>query len=202
MKSGKFAGETMRQAFKKGGSADKVQKAKTDSKEAPNKSKPTVTERNAVEDYSTDKFQKINGALRGESPIDGESQTIVKRIDSYLAKSPKREGASVRSFVIPEGREDEFKKMLSVGSTYSDEAYLSTRKKPSLSDQAAFSSKSTAERGVVLKVNGKSGVDISGTSLNPGESEVLYPRGTKFKVDKVIYTKNGGILAEISEVDS
>jgi hypothetical protein len=54
---------------------------------------------------------------------------------------------------------------------------------------------------VILVVNGKSGVDITGVSMQGRtEAEVLYPRGTKFKVTKAIHTPSGGILAEISEI--
>lgn len=156
--------------------------------------------KNAVQDYTTDKFQRVNGALRGFQPMDKDTKSIVDGVDAYLASAPKRVGATSRSFTIPVGQEDKFASMLAPGAIYSDSAYLSTRKKPNIEERASFAGKVTGDRRVVMKVNGTSGVDISGESLNSGEGEVLYPRGTKFKVDKVINTSNGGILVEMSEV--
>lgn len=156
-------------------------------------------ERFALEDYTTDKFQQINSALRSGS-LGGEYVDLIKNIDSALAKSPKRYGTTARSFDLPDGPEGErIASMLQPGKEFSDAAYLSTRKNPTLSDKFAVNNKMPIKGHVVLKITGKSGVDISGISLNPGEGEVLYPRGTKFKVHRAIHA-NGGVIATLEEL--
>lgn len=163
-------------------------------------SKPTKKEKQALQDYSTDKFVEINGQLRS-GKLSKEIAAMTGLIDSALEKMPKREGATVRSFTV--GSDEEFAKisaMLKEGGVFTDASYMSTRKTPTLSDKVAFSTKTSGNRHVVMRVEGKSGVDISDISLNPGEGEVLYPRGARFKVNKVIATKGGGLLAVVSEI--
>lgn len=162
--------------------------------------KVTQSQKNAVEDYTTDKFQTINSELRSGGPESKDTKKIVKEVDSFLANSPKREGATVRSFDIGDGDSEKIKSMLKEGGVFTDDAYVSTRKKPTLTDTIAFKDKSAPGGKVVMKVTGKSGVDISDISKNTGEGEVLYPRGTKFKVKKVVKTPQGGILAEVEEM--
>ncbi len=163
-------------------------------------SKLSKTERNAIEDYSTDKFQQINGELRS-GKLSPENQKIVKSIDSGLAKAEKRSGATIRSFDIPSGKDgDAIRNMLKPGAEFSDAGYVSTRKVPSLTDKIGFVEKKTQANRVILKVVGKNGVDITEVSLNKQEGEVLYPRGTKFKVSQAEHLPNGAILAIIEEI--
>ena len=158
------------------------------------------TQRNALQDYSTDKFQQVNSALR-TGKLDKATKRIVDGVDSALRTAEKRPGSTVRSFDIPSGTEgDSIRKMLQSGGTFTDAAYVSTRKIPTATDRAAFVDRHAPANRVVMRVEGKSGVDISSVSKNPGEGEVLYPRGTKFNVDKVVHLDNGSILAMVSEI--
>lgn len=158
------------------------------------------SEKDALQDYSTDKFQAINGSLRDGSPS-GENKRIVEKMDSALERAPKYQQATVRSFTLPAGEEGKrIRSQLTSGGVLEDAAYTSTRKRPTVTDMAAFTTKQTASDQVVLRVEGKSGVDMSSLSLNPGEGEVLFPRGSKFRVTKVETTSSGGILAEVQEI--
>ncbi len=152
--------------------------------------------RNAIEDYSTDHFQRVNEGLRS-GDVDSKDP-IVRGVDSYLKNQPKRKGDTIRSFGTDSDRYDEVKGMLESG-TFTDAAYISTAKKPSLTDRIAFTQKIAPKGHVVLKITGKNGVDISDVSLNPTEGEVLYPRGTKFKVVKFVELETGSLLAELEE---
>jgi len=166
------------------------------------KQKPTATQINAVKDYTTDKFQKVNSELRSGKPS-VDTQKITKSLDGYLERAPKKPGRTLRSFQIDTETEAGRKiaSMLQTGGTFTDDAYISTRAKAASGEAEAFKSKDTYRGNVILVVNGKSGVDITGVSMQGRtEAEVLYPRGTKFKVTKAIHTPSGGILAEISEI--
>lgn len=151
-----------------------------------------------LEDYTTDKFQDVNSALRSGN-VDKSTADFVKRLDATIAKAPKRAGVTLRSFDIEGEDGKKIAAMLTEGGTFTDAAYMSTRKTPTLTDSIAFKQKKMAAGQVVLRVEGKSGVDISAISKNPGEGEILYPRGTTFAVRKVHRTESGGILAEIVE---
>lgn len=157
----------------------------------------TVTPAQAVQDYSTDHFRPINDGLRsGEITADNP---IVSGVDKYLAEAPKRPGVTLRSFTAGPEEFAKIRSQLQAGEI-SDDAYTSTRKVPNVSDRAAFLGRSLPAGHVALRITGRSGVDISDQSLNPAEGEVLYPRGTRFRVDKYLETPGGGILAELTEV--
>jgi hypothetical protein len=158
----------------------------------------TETERNAVADYTSDKFQPINAMLRGESDGTDELRGIAAGVDRFLAKQKPSPGVTFRRFSIPEGREEEFAAKLQKGEVFSDRAFLSTRSVADVSIRSAFDG-NAAKNTVTMKVRGTSGVDVSGTSLNPGESEVLYPRGTEFVVVDFKTTESGGILVLLDE---
>jgi|GEM_PF-5895901 len=146
-------------------------------------------ERNAIEDYTTDKFQTVNKALRNDGPLKGETKEIVSRIDSALEKAPKYKGGAVfRKF----DADDTLIAQLQVGKTFSDKAFISTSK-----DKPAFVPKGT----VALQIVGKSGVDISSLSLHgAAEKEVLFPRDAKFKVVKTKQHEHGGWAAILQEI--
>lgn len=164
------------------------------------KAKPRLSseERGAVEDYSTDKFQQVNSELR-KGKTSRDTDRITSRVDAAIEKLPKRPGATARSFEIsgPEG--DRIREMLKPGATFTDKAYMSTATKALPADLAAMKAKTPMKNHVTLRIDGTSGVDISKLSLNPGEAEIMYPRGTKFRVVKAVHA-NGGVIAELEEI--
>jgi hypothetical protein len=160
--------------------------------------KPSKAAVNAVRDYTEDHFQEVNGALRS-GKVDPAQQKIINGVDEFLDKSPKRPGSTLRSFTIDDSEVERYASMLEPGKEFSDPAYMSTRKNPTLEDRLGFGQQLAPKGQVILRVNGKSGVDITNISLNPGEGEVLYPRGTKFVVESMKRTPAGGILAIITE---
>jgi hypothetical protein len=166
------------------------------------KQKPSPTQINAVKDYTTDKFQQVNSELRS-GKVSKDTKTIAKSIDGYLERAEKKPGRTLRSFQIDTNTESgrRIASMLQTGGTFTDDAYVSTRAKARSGEAEAFKNKDTYKGNVILVVNGKSGVDITGVSMQGRtEAEVLYPRGTKFRVNKAVQTPSGGILAEITEI--
>lgn len=143
-------------------------------------------ERNAIEDYTTDKFQKINGALRSGTDVPGESE-IIKNLDAALDKAPKHTGTVFRTFTADES----IVKQLQPGMVYSDKAYMSASK-----DVPSFVGKGK----VAMQIISKNGVDISALSPHgQAEKEVLFQRGAKFDVIKAKTGKDGGHIVILRE---
>lgn len=178
---------------------DPEQRAKLDKKlgstsKPASKSKSvklSTKERNAVQDYTTDKFKTINKELRDGGSLSGDTKSIVDSIDSALAKSPKHEGTTFRKFTPPDPAA--YIEQLQPGKVFSDPAFVSTSK-----DTPRF----IPGGSVALQIIGKNGVDISNISLHGNaEKEVLFPRGTKFKVLKAKQHDQGGWVAIVQEID-
>lgn len=145
-------------------------------------------EKNAIEDYTTDKFQAVNGALRGEGELKGETKKLVDAVDSALEKAPKHEGTVFRSFQA----DPSLIAQLQPGKTFSDKAFMSTSKEPP---------KFIPKGSVALQIVGKNGVDIESLSLHgKAEKEVLFPRGSKFEVVKAQQHPQGGWVAILKEL--
>jgi hypothetical protein len=150
----------------------------------------SASDGNAVRDYTTDKFQAVNGALRKGEAMTPDVAKTVKGIDAYLAESPKYEGSVYRKFTADES----LIASLQPGATFSDKAFMSTSK-----DVPRF----VPEGSVALKIIGSNGVDISGLSPHgAAEKEVLFPRNSKFKVEKVIPSPQGGTIALLRQMES
>jgi len=150
--------------------------------------KPSKSEKQAVADYSTDKFQKINGALRGSHEMTKDVAADVSNIDSFLHKAPKYSGTVFRKFEAS----DALISQLQEGKVFSDNAFMSTSK-----DAPKFIPKGT----VALQIIGKNGVDVSGLSHHgASEKEVLFPRKSKFKVIKAKRHAQGGWVAILQEI--
>jgi len=154
------------------------------------------TAKEATQDYTTDAFQRVNTGLREGKVVD---KRIVEGTDKYLKASPKSAGNTVRSFSATEQQKQEILAELKTG-TFTDKAFVSTRKNPTLTDRISLETGSAPSGRVVLRVNGKTGVDISDISLNPGEGEVLYPRNTTFRVVGITETPQGGVIADLEEI--
>lgn len=154
-----------------------------------------VKARNAAQDYTTDAFQKVNKGLRSGKITDNR---IVQGTDKYLKSQPKFDRPTIRSFNTTENEKQAIIDMLKTGK-YTDKAYMSSRKVPTLTDEIALSDGITSKGRVVMRVQGKTGIDISDLSLNPGEGEVLFPRGSSFKVKTWKETDNGGLIIDLVE---
>ncbi len=127
-----------------------------------------------------------------------ETQEKIRAINQYITKAPAYKGEIYRGMGFSSA-EDQAGFLKSLGSK-------------SLNAMSSFSSKSrvadsfistSSSFGVVLKVvNNKSGVSIKNISQYKTESEVLVPKGTKYKIVKVTpRSDNPQILdVEVKEV--
>lgn len=157
-----------------------VGKAKSAAKPA----KLNQVEKNALYDYSTDKFQEVNNHLRNPGESRPDLDRIVSNVDSAMEKSPTYSGTKYRAFTPSPEQYQAIASQLKEGGTYSDAAYMSTSDRP-----RGFQAMG---KGVIsMEIRGNVGADISAVSANPGEREVLIPRGAKFKVASVSHGQLG-----------
>lgn len=116
--------------------------------------------------YTGDDYRKINSALRGDAGLSSSLSGFISVLDRALEKLPKYEGSTNRGTNLPETIGNTYV----VGNIVSDPTYLST-------------SVSMQYPGLYqLKIFSRSGRWIDPISQNKGEGEVLFSRGTKFKV--------------------
>ena len=150
----------------------------------------TVEEAAAIRAYTGSTYRTLNNSLRGgKYASDPLLQAYVDAAQHGLAKMPKYSGVSARGMNF---NEEQLKAMLSTyrkGVVVEDAAFISS----SYGEQAAFGGN------VFMRINGKSGVNISSFSQYGGEREVLFMPGTRFHVDSV-EQKNGKYIVTVTEV--
>jgi phage-related protein (TIGR01555 family) len=125
--------------------------------------------------YTGSAYAKTNKQLRSNE-LDENTYNHVKQLNDALAALPKHTEVTTRG---TDFEVDELKKW-QPGKIVADHGFMSTTKK----SEPSFGGN------VSLTIHGKSGRDISGLSGHPGEKEVLFPSGTRFKV--VSRTQSGG----------
>ena len=122
--------------------------------------------------FYTEEGEFINEAMRKGLPVYIETPLI----KDFLKKAPKYQGTTYRG--IRFGDKEELKEfMATVGDTFTDKAFLSASTIES--EARAFMGKS---KSVMLKVHSRKGFVMDTLSDKPGESEVLFNAGTRFKV--------------------
>ncbi|UTC27957.1 hypothetical protein [Stenotrophomonas phage A1432] len=150
----------------------------------------TREEVGAIRAYTGSTYRALNNALRaGKYSSDPFLQAYVEAAQHGMSKMPKFKGATARGLTL---HNDQLKAMLSTyhkGAIVEDAAFVSS----SYGNQAAFSGN------VYMKIESKTGVNVSRYSQYDTEREVLYMPGTRFRVDNVEQV-NGKYIISMSEV--
>ena len=150
----------------------------------------TEVEASAITTYTGSAYKQLNNSLRdGKYAGDTALQAYVEAAQHGLAKMPKYQGISSRGMSFGQ---EELKKVLATyrkGAVIEDSAFVST----SYDEQAAFSGN------VYMRVNGKTGVNVSQYSKYQGEREVLFMPGTRFRIDEV-KNEGGKYIITVTEV--
>lgn len=150
----------------------------------------TAEEAAAIKAYTGSTYRALNNALRsGRYASDQALQAYVDAAQHGLAKMPKYQGLSSRGMTFGQ---EELKKVLATyqkGTVIEDSAFVST----SYGERAAFSGN------VYMRVNGKTGVNVSQYSYYKGEREVLFMPGTRFRVDDV-KNEGGKYIITVTEI--
>lgn len=150
----------------------------------------TDEERSAILQYKSSESFKINAKLRDGLELSEQEKRFVENLDSGLRKLPKVEGTLYRTLNFDDvsDTKEEFDAFMAEheeGTWVLYDAYTSASTKSDgypLADGAKF--------GAVIHIDGKNARDLNGFGNN-FESEVIYPRGTKFDVRKISVEEDG-----------
>ena len=139
--------------------------------------------------YLSNSYGEVNGALR-KGELNGEMKAMVKGIDKAVGKLDKYEGTVYRGVKFQYGgtRKENAKAysdMLAhykanVGKVVTEKTYLSTGKVKAKIDRKFTS---TDYPSIKFTIKSKTGRNVS--RYNSEEKEILFGRGTKFKVTSV-----------------
>ena len=141
-----------------------------------NSNRLTDDEKYAINQYISSFAYTINEKLRRNIPLTSEEENIRINLDSALAKMPSYEGNLTRSLLFSNDEAvTEFLRTYKVGSIIEYSEFIS----------ATYGSIYNPNGQVQIYIlNSKNGKDIS--LFNPQESEVLYPRNSRFLVIDII----------------
>lgn len=129
----------------------------------------------AINKYISSDSYKINYKLRNSMDLDKEDINFITDLDKALDKLPKYNGNLCRAVEL--SVEEAIK-------------FVNNHKKTDIIDYPAYTSTSNKDdynefANVMIYIeNAKNGIDIR--QFNPGESEILYKRNSKFKVNRVV----------------
>lgn len=127
----------------------------------------------AINQYKSARSYQINAGLRSEVPLSEADNAIILDIDRAIQKLPVYEGTVYRS--------------LSSDMMEDAEGFLKKYVPGAIVEEPAYTSVGTqiydASMDIQMVIQSKRGRDMR--EYNPNESEVLFPRGTKFKVVKL-----------------
>ena len=122
--------------------------------------------------YTSSESYTINEGLRDKIGLNKERVDITNGLDTALSRMPNYEGNLSRSLYFRTNEElDKFIKDYEIGTIKAFEQYFSTTKGDIYNPDGQVQ---------YFIINSKQGKDIS--KYNPMEEEVLYQRGSKFKI--------------------
>lgn len=131
-------------------------------------------EQYAINQYISSESYKINEILRNNLKLDNIQENIVKHLDKALNKCKNYNGNIVRVLDITDNKKlKEFIEMNKVNKPIMFNEYLSFSSKSKYNENANV---------VIYTVSNKA-KDLR--NFNPGESEILYPRNSRFIVENI-----------------
>lgn len=169
-----------------------VAKDETSAEETIKEFKPfaTADEQWAVDEYTNDGFQDLNDHLRNNTDKRHWSMNqklIQKELDTFLKDAPKFNGNVFRGIIFRSlSAGDTFLEKAREGAILQDRGYMSTSVDTNkVYDFAGGKQSSSEVPKIYMVIKSKTGVYLNGLSHNSLEKEVLFKRGSKFKVIKI-----------------
>lgn len=155
----------------------------------------TAAERSAVLQYKSSESYKVNAKLRDGIALTEAEQEMVDALDRALKKLPRYEGTVYRRMSFDmEGQEalDAFLTQYEAGAVVRSKAYLS-----SSTEQDGYPVEGNLT--VLQVITGHNGRDLDGIGNN-FEREVLFPRNTRFYIERVASDEDGNPVVYMEEV--
>ena len=143
----------------------------------------TEADRHAVRYYTSDEgYKTMNPYLRSPDGYTPEAAAEIQkrsdRVSAALAKLPPQPGMTYRTANLS----DDVLENYAVGKVVTERAFTST------SSDMRILMKKSFEGNTIMTIEGKSGRDISKSSLYEHEQEILYDKGTQFLVTGKIWS--------------
>jgi SPP1 gp7 family putative phage head morphogenesis protein len=151
----------------------------------------TKDQKDALSIYTGISYKTINDLLRDKLPI--TNSKLSKRITdltSLLKKAPKFTGEAYRGMNFSAEKYELFMKRMIKGNDFKDLGFMSS----SFSKTAAFD---VGDNGVEFIIKSKNGVCVEDYSQIKKEKEILFNRGSKFKIEDVRIEDKFGIKKAI-----
>ncbi|MEG0643261.1 MAG: ADP-ribosyltransferase [Clostridia bacterium] len=148
----------------------------------------TYDEEYAIRSYVSSESYKINDKLRNNIKLNEQDNILIKNLDSALEKCYNYNGLISRTLKIPENELEKYLNKNKIGDKVIYNEYLS------FSNKAGYNNNAN----VIIYVNSSKGKDV--IKYNPSESEIIYKRNSKFKVENMVRI-NGVYYMEWSELN-
>ena len=159
-------------------------------------------ERSSIEDFSSNEYKSIRDCQNNGKNCSPKIKEHIKTIQGALERAPKFEGKVHRGLRFSSDRDlAEFVAKVKKEGGLTDKGFTSTTQDLDIAKAFAGVRGSVGakyQRSVVMTINNKTGVDISGLSLMGEEKEVLRQPGTKLRLNKVRKVK-GVIYMDFDE---
>jgi hypothetical protein len=161
-------------------------------KEVMEKLRLTDIDKQALKDYTGEKFNQINQFLGGvRKEIPETVKNTINELSSFLESAPKVSDTTYR------GKKGDrvFNEFINLkkGDVYHEKAFMSTTYDKSIADKFADGNYNK----VVMTIKGKSGVLVEKYSDARTEKEVLFNKGSEYKIES-IKTEKKGFYGKIS----
>jgi len=149
-------------------------------------------------DVSGRNYQLVNSALRHGEMLNesmAEQKVLSDMLDQAIAKLPGERTTVFRGLAL---RQKDIDKILK-DSVFTDMGYMSTTKVDTVAK--VFARKAVGEQTVIMEIKSKTGVRIKDFSAIESEEEILFPRGTKFKVLGINFQRDPFLGREVYKID-
>ena len=150
--------------------------------------KLTSDEKYAITEYISPTAYTLNDSLRNDIPLNATQEKIVKDLDRALDKMDNYVGDVTRSVWIESEDIEYFLRDYQVGNIITNKSYISSTIGDTYNPEAK----------VQMFINSKTGKNI--TKYNKAEKEILFKRGSKFKVLDIDRTDDYFVKIFLNEV--
>jgi len=142
----------------------------------------TDLERNAIKKYTGDSYTLVRKCQNLKVDCTELLKNQIKNIEAAMAKAPKFRGKTYRGLNFKnENEKVKFIADLKKSKNITDKGFVSSSK----DIDVALDFAEREGPGVILEIEGKSGVDIHNLSNVKDEQEILFGKGIKFKFKEI-----------------
>lgn len=177
----------------------------------------TEKEKRYISDYFKGDYDKVNKMLRGQDEFDIDWENAAAGIESYLKKSPNFVGTVNRYEIYDTVKlREEFKKLISeyhnnLNGIINKKEFLSTSANPLNPFKRKYDNVFDEDFAIKYTIKSKTGTIANGASKftatksseifnNKDEAEILFNRGTRFKIKSIKEIQSNKFHIQLEEI--